>query len=1663
MPLLRTVRRLLSHAAEDWAEVARELFAPPTAAPGPRPLRVMRLERRRVLSADFSLVGGGLVLDGFDAEDASLEISQQGDAYEFTTDEGWETLDGPLPAGVRVEGETLSIDRALLESLPNGLSVVGDGTNSLSVMLGNADFSGLDGPVSLISPTAVDQQPLALFTAPSEGVQLASAPSGLTLGSLSVAGNLEITAFGEITDGPNTQILVSGNATLTTRTGGDAITAGITLADNPGDRFEVGGEVLFDAIEGGSRYDIDIGSGGWTEFGGVTALGGQVTIVEDAPTQIDRIDATGFSLTAAGTVEATAGATIDVTDDASITSTGSRFRADFNGDRAVTNADYDAWAAGFGTSDATRADGDANGDGSVNAADYTVWRDSLGLSDQGGGIDVSMADRFEVGDEVTLLAQDGSDRYAVTADNPTGNRFGSLLVVGSTVVINEDFGGSANGTLLRGVDASSFQLDSRGPITDTADAALLVSGDASIFSDGGPITLADTDNAANRFEVGGLASIAAAVGLDVSVGVDPTTGDPVGSNVEFGRTFIGAAMATARLAVDSDALFVGAEAGTLSVHSAGEVLDTADALILVVGDASFFGAEGITLADAATNANTLDVGTGNARFEVGPGRDIEVGVNPADGTPADAQVILGSLTFVAPGGDVRIALDNRSLLASTSEAGTLELLGTEIRDEATANLRVDGTASLVAPIIDLGHDASNTTQFGSLAIDGTTVSIQENAPGGDATPGTLLTNVQAGTLSLASGGPITDDNAGMITVGDLASFDAGTSDITLDGPAVNFGRVSLVGGAVSVAEASGTLLNGVQADTLMLTSAGQLTDEATAVIEVAGEATLFAATGITLADAPTMDNRVVVGGFAQFAVNAGQDIDLGVLANGMPADAILTTGSISFDAQGGNVRIAEDADTLLGGASLAQALRLGSAGAITDTADADTEVTRSAELNANGGASDVVLGDASARFSLGTPDLFNPAEYLAIAANNVSVQADSGVNVRTSAADPSFRGTYHVAARGNISQVGGTDGSIRSLTAERVSLSGTGAVLFSGVELTSDDATLPNLQIEAGTPIDLADEVQSVGVLANRFGSDQIPTAQETAFSPAEVEADVADGTRPDQPNRSDAGLENVLVGDRFSRIVERTPDQIDIGDAYSAVVLVVGDAIVGDVQDATGAASDESVARGLVVANTGNAYLDTTGSLTFTGEGRFEQASEVEVVAMSGGVLTAIAGTVLKIDTEEADQPTSVARTTKLRSATGVVTNLSDQSGEDTAPGPRLRLDPSTEDATAATTGLVRADQDFEQRLTVAVGSRGEDNLLVEVEWADVAGARETSDARPSIREAFSSTLVGSNALPDLIQTPVDSIEATEASTAATGLEYQELDGVFRVVTIRHNYLREFVPVNPAQDTLPTTLRVFNDPAINLFDQGGARDLNSASLAIAPRIITLPPAGFFMLSEPDLPAEYTAAEPAIARSEPTSGVQRSSSDEGRAAVVSSAESIEFGRIDESGEWIKDLPGETWPQVRDDAEGDFLREIREKIDEGPYSEGEYRIQVRTPRGEQILEQWTKGDVEAEATEAAFDNELPPGELLNDDLPGDELPKELPFSDEFVPADEANPFDSDELLPIGNGRSGATEAAFAAIAAVGVWRRRLGDEGRLRLDSDGVAYTRASRRRRRGKP
>ncbi|MDZ7686794.1 MAG: hypothetical protein U5O39_19010 [Gammaproteobacteria bacterium] len=326
----------------------------------------------------------------------------------------------------------------------------------------------------------------------------------------------------------------------------------------------------------------------------------------------------------------------------------------------------------------------------------------------------------------------------------------------------------------------------------------------------------------------------------------------------------------------------------------------------------------------------------------------------------------------------------RSTLAGTNTVGgTLAITsGGMITDSAGTSLSVTGAATLVAnagtSAITLGDDAGDTTNFGSLDLTGSAVTVSEDS-------GTVLAGVSASSLDLTSNGAITDSATTSLVVTNTATFNAGSNAITLGdnaGDTTNFGSLDLTGSAVTVSEDSASQLDGLSVTSLDLTSTAGITDGATSTLTASGNVALTAGTTISI----------------------GGD------------DDTVNFGSVTLN--GTMVSLTEDDGTQFTGTSSAStSLTLTSAGDITDTTNASLTVGGNAALSVTDTATqDITLGEA------GTDNL--QLGSVTVSANNVALSEDdatvfSGTNTAA--------GTLTVTSGGTITDLGDDDVQCRGV------------------------------------------------------------------------------------------------------------------------------------------------------------------------------------------------------------------------------------------------------------------------------------------------------------------------------------------------------------------------------------------------------------------------------------------------------------------------------------------------------------------------------------------------------------------------------------------------------------------------------------------------------------
>ena len=743
---------------------------------------------------------------------------------------------------------------------------------------------------------------------------------------------------------------------------------------------------------------------------------------------------------------------------------------------------------------------------------------SLTLSSAGPISDVT-GTTITVTGLATLVADNGTVKQEITLGDDTGDAtgFGSLNVTGDAVTITED-----SGTVLRGVSAASLTLSSAGPISDAAGTTIAVSGLATLVADDG------TD----KQEI--------------------TLGGDVADSTNFGTLNVTGAAVT--ITEDSDTALTGVSATSLTLSSAGPISDAAGTTIAVSGLATL-------VADNGTVKQEITLGD--------------------DGSDATG---FGSLNVT--GGAVTITEDSGTELTGVSAASlTLSSAG-PISDAAGTTIAVSGLATLVADNgtvkqeITLGDDGSDTTNFSSLNVTGSTVTITEDS-------GTVLTGVSAASLTLSSAGPISDAAGTTIEVSGLATLvaDNGTvkQEITLGddtGDATGFGSLNVTGAAVTITEDSGTELTGVAASTFTLTSAGEITDADDTTIAVSGLATLNAG-----ANAITLGNHT------------DDETDFG-----------------SLNVTGGAVTISEDSDTQLAGTSTVASLDLDSAGAIGDDVDDATAdvvadsitLTAATGIGVASGSLDVDVNTVTlassatggVNLNLVDPDDsgVTATSITATTSGDVTVQSTQGGNIFTFESVTAANGVIDISAvEGNVTA---RDVSTAATTGKTISIT----VNQTDGLFTHDSG---QIQSDSGLITLKADNMTlSGGTIASG--------AADVRLRPNDADQKIAIGS-----GASDDTSTLGLTADELNIITTSTTDAIVVGESTVDGTI----SVVGALNLTAGGSSNLSLETGSTstVAN-GEAINDgTTGlggnlitgtNLTFSAAGGIDVTIDADLVA---------------------------------------------------------------------------------------------------------------------------------------------------------------------------------------------------------------------------------------------------------------------------------------------------------------------------------------------------------------------------------------------------------------------------------------------------------------------
>ncbi len=1200
-----------------------------------------------------------------------------------------------------------------------------------------------------------------------------------------VSGEFTISAPGAITDDPASNIDVDNDATFT------AVTT-ILLNDLGLDVLTVGGKASF------SAGTITVGSAGM--FTAATLQfnsAGTVTIQEDiVPADEEMViamtnTAGTLFLTSAGSITDADGTSIRVEDNATFTAATTILLNDMAADVLVVDNNNDTI-----------------GKASFSAGTITV-----------GSAGTFTAATLQFNSAGTVTIQEDNDTV-IAMTNTAGTLF--LTSAGSIT--------DADGTSIRVEDDATFTAATTILLNDTAADVLVVD---------------------NNNDTIGKASFSA--GTMITVG---SAGTFTAATLQFNSA------GTVTIQEDNDTVIAMTNtAGTLFLTSAGSITDADGTSIRVEDNATFTAATTILLNDMGADVLVVDNNNdtiGKASFSAGT---ITVG---SAGTFTAATLQFNSAGIVTIQEDT-VPADEEMVIAMTNTAGTLFLTSAgSITDADGTSIRVEDNATFTAAttilLNDMGADVlvvdNNNDTIGKASFSAGTITVgsagmftaatlQFNSTGTvtiqeDNDTVIAMTNT-AGTLFLTSAGSITDADGTSIRVEDDATFtaattillnDMGADVLVVDNNNDTIGKASFSAGAITVGSAgtftaatlqfnsAGTVT--IQEDndtviamtntagTLFLTSAGSITDADGTSIRVEDDATFTAATTIllndTAADVLVVDNNNDTIGKASFS--AGTMITVG-------SAGTFTAATLQFNSAG-TVTIQEDNDTVIAMTNTAGTLFLTSAGSITDEAAASLTVADMATFFVTSAGQVIILGDGDAELDLNLVEI--PAAG-AVTGNmqvqNVSLEegATETVNPDITLLNVNVASTLFVTNVNSFTEGFDTVGNILQ-DFVRIDDAEMPSRYESAVAMTTTiQATNAGFQTADGAVILRNTEFDVLAVDIGFMPGTDLPDEQFDITAPNVADLNAIDEAlnTTTLDNEVVNGLQPIRLSDDGTTI-----ENLEVDEFYGLVVasntgnLLIGTAVVDP-------AGLTTLDPGLSIAE-GHAYLNSDGDVTFRQNG----AASTVVQIQNDHVFTAVASGQLSIDTVSDSSTGAVAgMPTELTSSSGSVLSvgvhkdqydgrLDELASTEDKSGPRLTITPP-DGLEGDTTGLVQfVNGSATQKITLQVGVVGEENFFLDVAYADEI--QELDEIPPGSQ--IPTPLVGER---DLELDGVNSAMPGELVSS----EFT-VDNVFMDI--------EFFSTlkNPNGTALPTEVRLFNDPLINLFQNGGAQNLNRSISVLA-------------------------------------------------------------------------------------------------------------------------------------------------------------------------------------------------------------------------------------------
>jgi filamentous hemagglutinin family protein len=661
------------------------------------------------------------------------------------------------------------------------------------------------------------------------------------------------------------------------------------------------------------------------------------------------------------------------------------------------------------------------------------------------------------GGTVSLTAgSSGNDHRLTIATGAAVRGLGGITLVGDhmTLVGSTINGGSSTVTLRQfenGTDISLGGAENPGVLAfsaaelDTVTAGVLKIGDANSGNLTVDAAIAPANATTLSLQSGGSISQGAGDTINIAnlalrAGSTITLGE--NNNVDTM-----AATAAGNISYkDADSFTVGTADGITGVSAGGSAVTLTaagvDNRLTIAAGANVNGDAGVTLVGDEMDIQGTVTTLGTALLHGNTAaRSITIGTDDT----ATSLGLVGSEVNNITASVLRIGDANSGAITVTAPINVLNApslfleSGLQISQTPGSTLTVSGLATFKSSGAGaLGNITMNeANHFGSLSLlsaNGSSVQVSE-------ADSTALDNISVnnGSLTISSGGAISQVPGKTITVGGLASFTSTGSglngNIALDNSGNNFGSLSLAsanGTAVSASESSATLLDNIAVGigTLTINSAGSIGQVAGKTINVGGLAS-FTSSGSGVGGNITLDN-------------GGNNF-----------------GSLALDsANGSAVSVHEASATALDSVSVDNGtLTINSGGDITQVAGKTVNVGGNASFTAPSGNS-VLVGNSGNTFGGTVQFIGNGGNLL-----NVAVSDTTALNLLGMTID----GTLNASSDAAISQSGALNvGGLASFTSSGSGANGNitlndGGNNFGSLALSSANGSAVSVTEAAGT------------------------------------------------------------------------------------------------------------------------------------------------------------------------------------------------------------------------------------------------------------------------------------------------------------------------------------------------------------------------------------------------------------------------------------------------------------------------------------------------------------------------------------------------------------------------------------------------------------------------